>query len=120
MAHTLNYSSKSLLDVKFEPDHKGYDALEVDQVLDKLIEDLKFYEKYYNDSRNYIRSLETDIQKLKDRVREQEMEVASLKNKYAGLKPGQNVSENNINYLKRISKLEEALYKKGVDPETIK
>ncbi len=120
MAHTLNYSSKSLLDVKFEPGHKGYDALEVDQVLDQLIEDLKFYEKYYNDSKNYIRKLESEVQKLKDKIHAQEMEVASVKNKYSGIKPGQNVSENNIELLKRISKLEEALYKKGVDPETIR
>ena len=119
MAHTLNYSSKSLLDVKFEPDHKGYDALEVDKVLDQIIEDLKFYEKYYNDSRTYIRKLESEIQNLKDKIREREMEVASVKNKYSGIKPGQNVNENNIALLKRITKLEEALYKKGVDPETI-
>ena len=119
MAHTLNYSSKSLLDVKFEPGHKGYDALEVDTVLDQIIEDFKFYEKYYNDSKSYIRKLESEIQNLKDKIREQEMEVATVKNKYSGIKPGQNVSENNINLLKRISKLEEALYKRGVDPESI-
>ena len=119
MAHTLNYSSKSLLDVKFEPDHKGYDALEVDKVLDQIIEDLKFYEKYDIDSRTDIRKLESEIQNLKDKIREREMEVASVKNKYSGIKPGQNVNENNIALLKRISKLEEALYKKGVDPETI-
>ena len=120
MAYTLNYSSKSLLDVKFEPDHKGYDALEVDQVLDQLIDDLKFYEKYYNDSRNYIRKLESEVQNLKDKIHNMEMEVANIKNKYSGIKPGQEVTEGNINYLKRISKLEEALYKKGVDPESIK
>lgn len=120
MAHTLNYSSKSLLNVKFEPNHKGYDALEVDQVLDQLIDDLKFYEKYYNDSRNYIRKLESEVQTLKDKIRDKEMEVANIKNRYSGIKPGQEVTEGNINYLKRISKLEEALYKKGVDPETIK
>lgn len=120
MAYTLNYSSKSLLDVKFEPNVKGYDALEVDQVLDQLIDDLKFYEKYYNDSRNYIRTLETEVQNLKDKVRDMEMEVASIKNKYSGIKPGQEVNDGNINYLKRIAKLEEALYKKGVDAESIK
>ncbi len=120
MAHTLNYSSKSLLDVKFEPTQKGYDALEVDQVLDRLIDDLKFYEQYYNDSRNYIRKLESEIKDLNDKIHEQEMEVAKVKNKYSGIKPGQVVTENNVDYLKRISKLEEALYKKGVDPESIR
>ena len=93
MAYTLNYSSKSLLDVKFEPNVKGYDALEVDQVLDQLIDDLKFYEKYYNDSRNYIRTLETEVQNLKDKIRDMEMEVASIKNKYSGIKPGQEVND---------------------------
>ena len=120
MAYTLNYSSKSLLNVKFEPNVKGYDPFEVDQVLDKLINDLEFYEKYYSDSYNYIRTLETEVQNLKNKIRDMEMEVASIKNKYSGIKPGQEVNEGNINYIKRISKLEEALYKKGVDPDDIK
>lgn len=119
MAHTLNYSSKSLLDVKFDPNHKGYDALEVDKVLDQIIDDYHFYEKFYHDSKGYIQKLESDIKTLNEKIHTQEMEVASVKNKYSGLKPGQNVDDSNINYLKRISKLEEALYRKGVDPSKI-
>ena len=119
MAHTLNYSSKSLLEKKFEPDHKGYDALEVDKVLDEVIADYEFYEKFYNDSKGYIRKLESEIKNLNEKIHQQEMEVANIKNKYSGIKPGQDVNENNINYLKRISKLEEALYRKGVDPTKI-
>ena len=119
MAHTLNYSANSLLEKKFEPDHKGYDALEVDKVLDQVIDDYKFYEKFYNDSKNYIRKLESEIQKLNDKIHQQEMEVASVKNKYSGIKPGQDTGESNIVLLKRISKLEEALYRKGVDPTKI-
>ena len=39
MANKLNYDGKSLLNIKFSPDQKGYDPLEVDQVLDKIIKD---------------------------------------------------------------------------------
>ena len=119
MAHILNYSSKSLLDVKFGPNHKGYDALEVDKVLDQVIADYHFYEKFYNDSKEYIQKLESDIKALNEKIHQKEMEVANVKNKYSGLKPGQNINDSNINYLKRISKLEEALYRKGVDPSKI-
>lgn len=119
MAHTLNYSSKSLLDVKFEPDRKGYDALQVDKVIDQIINDYEFFEKFYRDSKGYIQKLESNIKDLNVKIHAQEMEVASIKNKYAGLKPDQNVNGSNINDLKRISKLEDALYRKGVDPTKI-
>ena len=39
MAKKLNYDTQALLNFKFKPSDKGYDALEVDQVFDKIIED---------------------------------------------------------------------------------
>ena len=119
MAHTMNYSSKTLGDVKFSANQKGYNALEVDLALDQVIGDYQFYEKYYSDSRSYIEKLEKEIKNLKERVHDKEVEMASLKNKYQGIKPGTVVTDSNINLIKRISRLEEALYKKGVDPTKI-
>lgn len=119
MAHTMNYSSKSLGDVKFSANKKGYDALEVDQALDRVIKDYEFYEKYYVDSRSYIEKLEKEINNLKEKIHAKEVEMATLKNKYQGIKPGAVVTDSNIQLLKRISRLEEALYKKGVDPSKI-
>ncbi len=120
MARTLHYSSKSLLDVQFTADLKGYDAFQVDKVLDDVIDDLKYYEKYYDDSKNYIRQLETEVQKLKEEKKRYELEIGALKNRLQGIKTSQNLNDSNIDLIRRISKLEDALYKKGVDPTTIK
>lgn len=120
MARTLHYSSKSLLDVQFTADLKGYDAFQVDKVLDDVIDDLKYYEKYYDDSKNYIRQLETEVQKLKEEKKRYELEIGALKNRFQGIKTNQNLNDSNIDLIRRISKLEDALYKKGVDPTTIK
>ncbi len=120
MARTLHYSSKSLLDVQFTADLKGYDAFQVDKVLDDVIDDLKYYEKYYDDSKNYIRQLETEVQELKEEKKRYELEIGALKNRLQGIKTSQNLNDSNIDLIRRISKLEDALYKKGVDPTTIK
>lgn len=122
MALKLNYSAKSLLDVKFTKNVKGYDPYQVDKALDKAIEDYDSYEKYHKESAEYIRKLETDVQKLKDTVRNQEVEIARLNNRSRDLNAdgNANVNSNNIDLLRRISQLEKALYQKGVDPTKIK
>ena len=122
MALKLNYSAKSLLDVKFTKNVKGYDPYQVDKALDKAIEDYENYEKYHKESAEYIRKLETDVQKLKDTVRNQEVEIARLNNRSKDLNAdgNANVNSNNIDLLRRISQLEKALYQKGVDPTKIK
>lgn len=122
MAIKLNYSAKSLLDVKFTKNVKGYDPYQVDKALDKAIEDYESYEAYHKESAEYIRQLETDVQKLKDTVRNQEVEIARLTNRSKDLNADGNasVNSNNIDLLRRISQLEKALYQKGVDPTKIK
>ena len=122
MALKLNYSSKSLLDVKFTKNVKGYDPYQVDVALDKAIDDFKSYEEYHKESSEYIRRLETDTHELKERIRELELEVAKLKNRSSELSKDASaeVNKGNIELLKRISKLEKALYQKGVDPTKIK
>ena len=122
MALKLNYSSKSLLDVKFTKNVKGYDPYQVDQALDKAIEDYDAYEKYHKESSDYIRELESSTHELKDRVHELEIEVAKLQNRSRDLNKDADagVNQSNIELLKRISQLEKALYQKGVDPTKIK
>ena len=120
MADKLNFTSKSLLELEFTKNVRGYDPLQVDQALDKVIEDLIHYEKFYEDSVKYIQELESKIYSYRQKEKENEVEFSKLKNRLADIKDDSNVSKENINYLKRINALEKALYQLGVDPSKIK
>ena len=122
MALKINYSAKSVLDIEFTKNVKGYDPYQVDKTLDKVIEDYESYEKYHKESAEYIRKLESDTHELNKKVKELEVEVARLKNRSNDLnKDGDaSINRSNIDLIRRISKLEKALYQKGVDPTKIK
>ena len=115
----MNYNSKSLLDVKFSKNVKGYDAYEVDLTLDKVIEDYVQYEKQQVKDRETISALVKENSKLKEDARKSEVEIRKLQNEVDSIPDSPDVNRQNIAYLKRIATLEKALYKKGVDPKKI-
>ena len=116
---SMNYNSKTLLDVKFSKNVKGYDALEVDQTLDMVIDDYDDYEKQLSLDTQTIEKLKKEIAELKETARNLEVENKKLKKTVDSIPKGPEVNKSNINLLTRISKLEAALYKKGVDPKKI-
>ena len=116
---SMNYNSKTLLDVKFSKNVKGYDALEVDQTLDMVIEDYDDYEKQLSLDKSSIEKLNQEISDLKATIRKLEVDNKKLKKAVDSIPEGPEVNKSNINLLSRISKLEAALYKKGVDPKKI-
>ena len=115
----MNYNSKTLLDVKFEKNVKGYDALQVDETLDDVIEDYVHYEKQIELDKKTIEELEQEIKDLNTKVRDHEVEERRLKKIVDSIPDDPKVNRNNIQYLQRIAKLEAALYKRGVDPKKI-
>ena len=120
MANKLNFTSKTLLEYTFEKNVRGYNAYQVDSVLDKVIEDLVYYEtsmKYLNSK---CEKLSTKCVNLEVKVNSLELENAKLQNQRPSLKNDKNVSRENVNLLKRIDALEKALYQRGVDPSRIK
>lgn len=116
---SMNYNSKTLLDVKFSKNVKGYDALEVDQTLDMVIEDYDDYEKQLSLDKSSIKKLNQEIADLKATIRKLEVDNKKLKKTVDSIPEGPEVNKSNINLLSRISKLEAALYKKGVNPKKI-
>ena len=116
---SMNYNSKTLLDVKFSKNVKGDDALEVDQTLDMVIEDYDDYEKQLSLDKSSIKKLNQEISDLKATIRKLEVDNKKLKKTVDSIPEGPEVNKSNINLLSRISKLEAALYKKGVDPKKI-
>lgn len=115
----MNYNSKTLLDVKFSKNVKGYDALEVDETLDQVIEDYLSYEKASIQDKKTIEKLKKEIQELKEKARKDEIEFNKMKNIVDSIPDDPNVNRGNIDLIRRISALENALYKRGVDPKKI-
>ena len=115
----MNYNSKSLLDVKFDKNVKGYDALQVDETLDQVIEDYEVYDKKIAQDKKTIDELKAELSKVKEDLFNAEVEAKKYKNIVDSIPNDPNVSKQNIVYLKRIADLEAALYKKGVDPKKI-
>ena len=117
--NTISLNSQLILKKVFTPDVKGYDADQVDEFLDQVARDYVAFEAYYNDSKNYIVDLETQLRKTRERSSELEVENARLKKRLDGIKDTDNVSSGNIDLLQRIQRLEKELFRLGVDPRKI-
>lgn len=120
MASKMNFTSNTLLNLKFSKNVKGYDAYQVDVTLDQILHDYHFYESFYAEAKQYIATLENTVKTQKDELRKKDIEIAKISKRIEGIKNATNVSSDNINLLQRISALEKALYLKGVDPSKIK
>ena len=120
MADKINFTSESLLNLKFTKDVRGYDPLEVDETLDRVIQDLSTYEKYKKETTEYIQRIERDIYNLKQTISKLEIENAKLSERLESIGDNPAASRENINLIKRISALEDELYRLGGNPSKIK
>ncbi len=120
MPTKIQYTSETLLNLKFEKNVKGYDAYQVDVTLDRVLADYRFYENFYSEAKEYIRKLEKMVRKLEEEGREKDVELAKLKNRFDGIKDNTKAGSDNLALLKRIDRLERELYARGVDPEKLK
>ena len=120
MASKVIFNSISLGDIKFTGNSKGYNSLEVDTLLDKVIQDYEFYENFYKEAKDYIGKLQKDYKKLKDEKQALEIEISKNKTLIDSIKNKKGVTGDNINLYQRIDALEKALWARGVDPSRIK
>lgn len=116
----IKLSPNKIVDKEFSITKHGYNALEVDKYLDEIVKD-------YVDMINYINSLEREYDEVskstklyKDRLDQSELENAIMKEKLKNISNNDTASLSNLDLLKRISLLEQALHKAGIDPTTIK
>lgn len=114
---TLN--SVKIYEKVFTPNVKGYDPEEVDRFLDDIISDYQAFEKYYHESREYIQSLEDALRKERETSRVLTVENARLSGRLEGIKEDDEVNTSNIDLIQRIRKLENVLYRHGIDPTKI-
>ena len=115
MANKLNYDGKSLLNIKFSPNQKGYNSLEVDQVLDKIIKDYEFLTSTINElveKAEQQKSKYDDLKKEFDRVT---LQLATVQKKFDALKRVSNVTDDNYTLVNKVAAYERVLHRKGVN-----
>ena len=66
MENKIQLTKEIILNHQFTPNVKGYDPSEVDDFLDRIIEDYKTFEKFEKESKEYIQSLETENRRIKE------------------------------------------------------
>ena len=100
-----NLTVEEILDKQFNVDFKGYSASEVDGFLDVVLEDYQIFEENVEELTKQINSLKEEIEVLK-------AEKLELESKQRGIDLSNTTSYSSVDLLKRISRLEEEVYKK--------
>ena len=117
----LKLNSQKLVDKEFKGKKPGYDPLEVDKFLDIVISDYVAMEKFLSEIKIDITELQKTCKVYKERLDYIEVQNEILSDKLKNIKDNDsNVTLSNIDLIKKISLLEQALYNAGIDPNTIK
>ena len=119
----LKLSAQEVNSKEFSGKNGGYDALQVDKYLDLIVSDYIAFEQYVNSTNKTVKAFE-DLRRTcetyKVKLSESEYKQALLQEELNILKQNEGMSVSNIEFLQRISVLEQALYKLGKDPSKIK
>lgn len=117
---TIFLNADDILREKFTKNVKGYDPDEVDAFLDRIMNDYRAFEKYFQESKSYIVDLEGQLRKAKESISQLTLDNAKMNTRLAGVKDSSNVNASNLEYINRIARLETALWKAGIDPTSCK
>ncbi len=134
MEKNVKLTINDIYNRRFEKDVKGYNPDEVDTFLDEIIKDYDAYEKYIASLEDEIAKLNKDLSSktndvstlakramdAEQKAKELEIANASLNNKFAGIKPGDAITEENLEYIQRIHEYETFLYQQGYDVTKIR
>ncbi len=116
----LLLTSREILEKEFRAVPRGYDALEVDQFLDKVLSDYHKIEENSLVDRKEIDSLKAEIASLKVEKHDLEIELGKFKSRVSNIRETDNVNTSNIELIKKINRYEKFLYNHGFQPENIK
>ena len=116
----LHLSSRDILKKKFKQAPNGYDPDEVDNFLDKILEDYRNIDKEIDGLNANIISLKRDNETLKASLRDKEQIISVQKSKNIALMSNHQSSLDNLELLQRCSAYERKLYELGVDPNKVK
>lgn len=114
-------SSKDILEKKFKiVIANAYDAYEVDEFLDQIINDYAIIEANYLFEKKYVDKLVNENKTLKKKNEVLEIKIKSYQARYDDVDDHPDATADNIHLIKRIDKLEKYLWKLGVNPNNIK
>lgn len=99
---TQKLTSDTIFEKEFHVDFKGYNALEVDQFLDDVMNDYQYFEQIIKDQKELLDRYEETLAQQKRLLLEQES-----KSRVANELPSQ---FSHVDILKRVSRLEEAVF----------
>lgn len=116
----LKLDSNKVFHKVFEGTKPGYNATQVDTFLDIVISDYEAVEAYVQKTDELIDNLNKTNKMLKDRLTTTEANLAVLEEKMKNISDNESVSMANLDLLKRISTLEQALFKAGINLSNIK
>ena len=134
MEKNVKLTINDIYNRRFEKDVKGYNPDEVDSFLDQIIQDYDAYEKAIASLEEEIANLNKDLSsKTNDvsslakramdaeaKAKELEIANASLNNKVAGIKPGETITAENLEYIQKIHDYETFIYQLGYDVTKIR
>ncbi len=120
MNNDLSLTSEIILNKVFDASDHGYNALEVDEFLDMVLEDYRHLEKCRLVPSEKYNELITQVEELKKKCDNQEIEINKYKSRLKGIKDSDYVSRENLDLLARIHILEKFLFENGYDPNSIK
>ena len=120
MAIKLVLSAEQIGNKVFKGVPRGYDPYEVDKFLDQIILDYERVENNYLATQTEVDSMKKKIASLENEKANLEIELGKYKTKYSKIKPTDNVTDDNINLIKRINTLETFLWQNGFNPHNIK
>ena len=105
MEKRFKLSVEVVLNKQFNVDFKGYSSREVDEFLDLVIHDYQEYDHMIENLGNHLQEYERHIATLKAKIVELEgkQEVEAIKAELSG---------DNIDILKRLTRLENAVFRK--------
>ena len=101
----IKLTAQEILDKEFPIDFKGYCAKEVDAFLDAVLDDYQSYDEN-------IEALEKKIAELEKQVSELKAHNLELESKQKVIDLSNTTSYSSVDLLKRVSRLEEEVYKK--------
>ena len=101
---TQKLTTDIIFDKEFHVDFKGYNALEVDQFLDAVMNDYQYFEKIIKDQKELLDRYEETLSQQKRMLMEQES-----KSRVTSELPSQ---FSHVDILKRVSRLEEEVFNK--------
>lgn len=116
MSYKFNFDDNQILNHKFAPANKGYDALEVDRFFDKVIKDYQEFKKVTNN----LARLETKYQTTYSQKLDLEARLIAVEKRMKEYEKIKDAHQDNFENIKRIAAYEKFLWSLGYDPKKIK